>query len=44
MRHAAGIGGVGEWRPSSPKGATGSFGRWRVADGAINLLKEGKAS
>ena len=29
---AAGIGGVGEWRPSAPKGATGSYGRFRVAD------------
>lgn len=29
---AAGIGGVGEWRPSSPKGATGSYGRFQVAD------------
>ncbi len=37
---AAGIGGVGEWRPSSPKGATGSYGRFRVADVAgINVLK-----
>ena len=28
---AAGFGGVGEWRPSSPKSATGSFGCFRVA-------------
>lgn len=28
---AGGIGGVGEWRPSSPKGATGSYGTWEVA-------------
>lgn len=27
---AGGIGGVGEWRPSSPKGATGSYGTWEV--------------
>ena len=27
---AGGIGGVGEWRPSSPKGATGSYGTWAV--------------
>ena len=27
---AGGIGGVGEWRPSSPKGATGSYGTWTV--------------
>lgn len=37
---AAGIGGVGEWRPSSPKGATGSYGRFKVAQVAgINVLK-----
>lgn len=28
---AAGFGGIGEWRPSSPKSATGSFGCFRVA-------------
>jgi hypothetical protein len=27
---AGGIGGVGEWRPSAPKGATGSYGTWEV--------------
>ncbi len=27
---AAGIGGVGEWRPTSPKSATGSYGTFRV--------------
>jgi hypothetical protein len=27
---AAGIGGVGEWRPSSPKSATGTFGTFEV--------------
>lgn len=27
---AAGIGGVGEWRPTSPKSATGSFGTFEV--------------
>lgn len=27
---ASGMGGVGEWRPSSPKSATGTFGRYRV--------------
>lgn len=27
---AAGRGGVGDWRPSSPKSATGTFGCWRV--------------
>jgi hypothetical protein len=28
---AAGLGGVGEWRPSAPKSKTGSYGRFRVA-------------
>ncbi len=27
---AAGRGGVGDWRPSSPKSKTGTFGCWRV--------------
>ena len=27
---AAGRGGVGDWRPSSPKSSTGTFGTWRV--------------
>ncbi len=27
---AAGRGGVGDWRPSSPKSKTGTFGTWRV--------------
>jgi len=27
---AAGIGGVGEWRPTSPKSATGTFGTFKV--------------
>ena len=40
---AAGIGGVGEWRPSSPKGATGSYGRFRVASVAgINITVSGR--
>lgn len=29
--NAAGMGGVGEWRPSAPKSASGSYGRFRVA-------------
>jgi hypothetical protein len=29
---AAGKGGVGDWRPSSPKSATGTYGQFRVAD------------
>lgn len=28
---AAGLGGVGEWRPSAPSSSTGSFGMFRVA-------------
>lgn len=28
--NAAGLGGVGDWRPSAPKSATGNFGRFRV--------------
>lgn len=28
---AAGIGGVGDWRPTSPKSATGTFGCFKVA-------------
>lgn len=37
---AAGIGGVGEWRPSAPKGATGSYGRFCVAEQAgVNVLR-----
>lgn len=27
---AAGLGGVGDWRPSSPKSKSGTFGRWTV--------------
>lgn len=29
---AAGIGGVGEWRPTSPKSATGTFGTFEVVE------------
>lgn len=29
--NAAGMGGVGDWRPSAPKSATGTFGRFEVA-------------
>jgi len=29
---AAGMGGVGEWRPSAPKSATGSYGQFRVSE------------
>lgn len=34
MVNAAGMGGVGEWRPSAPKSATGSFGCFEVATSA----------
>jgi hypothetical protein len=27
---AAGFGGVGDWRPSSPKSKSGTYGRWTV--------------
>lgn len=27
---AAGLGGVGDWRPSSPKSKSGTYGRWTV--------------
>lgn len=27
---AAGLGGVGDWRPSAPKSKSGTFGRWEV--------------
>lgn len=30
---AAGRCGVGDWRPSSPKSSTGTFGTWRVDEG-----------
>jgi hypothetical protein len=30
---AAGIGGVGEWRPTSPKSATGTYGTFEVVNG-----------
>lgn len=29
--NAAGVGGVGDWRPSSPKSSTGTYGTWEVA-------------
>jgi len=35
---AAGMGGVGEWRPSAPKSATGSYGQFRVASGETGIL------
>lgn len=32
---AAGIGGVGEWRPTSPKSATGTYGTFQIDDAAM---------
>jgi hypothetical protein len=32
---AAGRGGVGDWRPSSPRSSTGVYGTWRVDDEAM---------
>lgn len=32
---AAGRGGVGDWRPSSPRSSTGVYGTWRVDDRAM---------
>lgn len=29
---AAGLGGVGEWRPSAPRSATGGYGKFQVAE------------
>lgn len=34
---AAGIGGVGEWRPTSPMSATGSYGTFEVDLGAVDI-------
>lgn len=28
---AAGLGGVGDWRPSAPKSKSGTYGRWQVS-------------
>jgi len=30
LADAAGVGGIGEWRPTSPKSATGSYGTFEV--------------
>ena len=38
---AAGMGGVGEWRPTAPKSATGSYGQFRVDyDTPARLVKD----
>jgi len=34
---AGGFGGVGDWRPSSPKSMTGSFGTFRVVDDTVEV-------
>jgi hypothetical protein len=31
---AAGVGGVGEWRPTSPKSATGTYGTFEISETA----------
>lgn len=36
--NAAGLGGVGEWRPSAPKSLTGSYGTFAVTDGQEGTL------
>jgi hypothetical protein len=37
--NAAGLGGIGEWRPSAPKSLTGTFGRFEVnADDGIEQV------
>ena len=37
---SAGYGGVGDWRPSAPKSATGSFGRFRIDESKqIHVVK-----
>jgi hypothetical protein len=35
---AAGMGGVGEWRPSAPKSATGSYGQFQVSAGETGSM------
>lgn len=38
--NAAGLGGIGEWRPSAPKALTGTFGRFEVdSDAAIERVR-----
>jgi len=36
---AAGIGGVGEWRPTSPKSATGTYGTFQIDDASAVELR-----
>lgn len=36
--NAAGLGGVGEWRPSAPKSSTGSYGTFAVRGGQEGIL------
>ena len=37
---AAGTGGVGEWRPTAPKSATGTYGTFRVDNDKLDLISE----
>lgn len=38
---AAGVGGVGEWRPTSPKSATGTFGTFEVVESVFDAVEVG---
>ena len=40
---AAGVGGVGEWRPTSPKSATGTYGTFEIVDTAMAAEPEATA-
>lgn len=40
---AAGVGGVGEWRPTSPKSATGTYGTFEIVDTAVAAEPEATA-
>jgi hypothetical protein len=40
---AAGIGGIGEWRPTAPK-SNGDYGRFRTVEGGVSILDEEEAA
>lgn len=40
---AAGIGGIGEWRPTAPK-SNGDYGRFQTVDGGVSVLTTEKAA
>jgi hypothetical protein len=40
---AAGIGGIGEWRPTAPK-SNGDYGRFRTVEGGVSVLDEEEAA